>query len=208
MGIPNQPLRGFVGQGMDGRRAQRTGYARVYLPGSYTFTAPYSGRYKFILHGAGGVIAADAGASGSYAEKTFTLNAGQTAALVVGAPSGSDTSVTITGQPVVTAGNASTVTPGVASGGDVMYDGSAGGTAGGAGTAGLGPGGGVGGGSGGGISGGGGAPGTAEFPGGRGRTGNQTSDAGVSPGGGQSGVSSGNPAAAGDGQIVVVLVSY
>lgn len=191
---------------MSGRRAQQQGYTRIFPPGSYTFTVPSTGLWKFILHGAGGVIAADAGASGAYAEKTFPLGAGTLVTVVAGAPSGADTTVSAPGFLTVTAGTASTSTPGTASNGDVMYNGSAGGTAGGNGVAGLGPGGGAAGGGAGGISGGAGAPGTTEFPGGRGRTASQTQETSVSPGGGQAGVSSGSAANAGDGRVVALLL--
>lgn len=198
----SQGLRGFVGQGMDGRKAVPNAYVREFLPGTYSYTVPYSGRWKFVLRGKGGNVSGlDGGGSGAYAEKTVLLNAGQVVAIVIG----SDTTVTFPGYPVVTAGGAVLGAAGVASGGDVMYNGSAGGTAGANGSNGLGPGGGAGGtGAGGLYAGGAGAPGTVEFPGGNGRFGNNTLDAGITPGGGSSITSGGATASPGDGQVTAL----
>jgi hypothetical protein len=194
-----------------GLGARHLGYCRVYQPGTYTFTAPYTGQWKFVLHGAGGdwtnLGTGQASASGAYVEKTIPLNAGQTVGITVGAGgSGTNTTAVAAGYPTMSAGAANSFTVGVASGGDVNLDGSLGGTSGAvAGVNGLGAGGGSGGTAGGGWGGGGGAPGSAEFPGGKGQDGGNTATTGISPGGGRAGTAGGP---GGDGRAVVLLVSY
>lgn len=208
-----QRLSGLIGQGMNARRPSRVGYARIYRPGSHTFTAPYTGRWKFVLHGAGGDwdggTGAVGGASGAYAERTIAMQALQTAAIVVGAArSGTDTSVTLAGSLPVVAGAAVTTTPGIASGGDINISGSSGGNNA-TGTAGGGAGGGAGGtASGSGHGGGGGAPGSAEFPGGSGQNAANPQTTGVTPGGGAAINSGADVGAGGDGRVVVLLASF
>lgn len=208
--MSGQPLRGLVGQDMSGRRAKRQGYCRVYRPGSHTFTVPYSGRYKFVLHGPGGACdgSADGGGSGAYCERTIPLNAGQQVAIVVGTgTSGTDTRVTAPGYVAMVAGAAVAEVAGAASGGDVMYAGSTGGIAGADGSAGLGTAPGTAG-SGGAQGGGAAAPGTTEFPGGDGGDYNVTTTQMLTPGGGQAANSSGSAGPAGDGRCVVFLESF
>lgn len=207
MGVPGRALRGLVGQGMDGRRARSNGYARVYGAGSHTFTAPYTGRWKFILHGAGGSQTGDGGGSGAYVEKTISLCAGQTVALVVGAGnSTTDTTLAAAGQPLVIAGAANATVAGAASNGDVMINGTVGGTAGAAGAAGGGAGGGAGG-TGGPGGGGAGAPGSIEFPGGTGASYAQVGRPNTTPGAGGANSSGVEASHGGNGRAVVFLVS-
>lgn len=178
-------LRGFVAQGMNGLRKSVAPFVAQYPPGSYTFTAPRSGDWKFVLWGAGGQGSATpaGGGSGAYVEVTRKLVAGQSVALVVGGPNdANNTSATFPGGVVVTAARGADASSGgaggVATGGDVRLNGSAGGTGGGSGGAGSG----TGGGASGGANGGGGAPGVVPFRGGFG--GSAVNTVVGSPGGG------------------------
>lgn len=204
-----QKLRGAVGQGMAGRKETRRSYCQVCGPGSYAFKAPFSGRYKFVLHGAGGAaVGGVGGASGAYAEKTLPLVAGQVATITVGAArSAVSTSVSLPGWPMVVAGSANGTTPGTATGCDFGLSGSAGGIAGVAGNVGSGLGGGSGGAPGSGRGGGAGAPGTIEFPGGGGQDAEVANDTGTTPGGGQA-ESLGALGPGGDGRAVVFLAKF
>lgn len=131
-------------------------------PGSYTFTAPRSGKYKFVAWGAGGNSAGTisgtvGGSSGAYGEVTKALTTGQTVTITNGAPpigsaNAADTTLTFPDSSVCTAGaaqfstNTTAGAAGVASGvWDYSLNGSLGGVGNHAGTAGLGTGGGAGG---------------------------------------------------------------
>lgn len=175
-------------------------------PGSYTFTVPKSGYWKFVGWGAGGAGTVGlSGGSGAYVEITKALRAGQTVALVVGLPSAPNTTMTFPDGALATAGGAALDAAGVASGGDVNLSGGAG-AASGTGVAGAGSGGGAGGADVAGAAGGAGAPGELPFRGGSGGTGSSGTDAaaGRSPGGGAS-ESNAFPSG-GHGQIIAFLV--
>lgn len=130
-GIPGSPLMGLVAQGMDGRKKSFIGGAFQYTPGSYTFTAPQAGWWKFVLWGAGD--SNGNATSGAYSEYTVFLGVNQNVALVVATAntlaSALDTTATFPSGKVVTAGGAG-ASPGAASGGDVNLAGSASGAAG------------------------------------------------------------------------------
>jgi hypothetical protein len=152
---------------------------------SYTFTAPASGRWKFIGWGPGGSGAVgNPGASGSYFEITKLLPIGATVAVVCGIVGSTNTSVTFQDGTVATAGRAAGGAPGTATGGDVNLAGSA------PGVAGLGTGGGT---SGGGPTDGAGAPANLPYRGGNGLTGSAVAPAPGAGGGdpGAGGVSGG-----------------
>ena len=191
MGIPSQKLRGFVGQGMSGRRqnpAQVEPYSFPAAASAYSFTIPRSGKWKFVGWGPGGVgTAGAAGASGGYFEITRQLRKGVVVTITVGRAATSDTSVVLPDGTTATATRASSGTAGSATGGDVNLAGSAGSTAGTGvtGTAGLGTGGGAGGaGDSATVDGGSGAPANLPYRGGQGGAGNiATSTAGVGAGG-------------------------
>jgi hypothetical protein len=122
----SQELRGLVGQGMNGRRARRTPETRIYSRGSYTFTADEAGWYRFVLWGGGagannGVVA---GGSGALVIAERLLNIGQIASITVGrggpnnptgSYAGSNSTVTLPGGEVLTAGGAVSGTGGSAS---------------------------------------------------------------------------------------------
>lgn len=192
-------LRGFVAQGMDGRKRARTPVSRSYPPGSYTFTATTSGWYRFVLWG-GGASAQNtdgSGGGGAFILAERALAQGQRVSIVVGAQTslppntstgidGNASSVTFPTGEVITAGGGQTTASragGVPTAGqlDTAYAGGAGVTSG-AGNAGAGPGGGAGGAAGG-FGGGGGAGGAADVPGGSGAAG-ASFTSGQSPGGG------------------------
>lgn len=188
-----------------------------YAPGSYTFTAPVTGYWRFVLWGSGGVATTggQGGASGSYVELTRFLRAQQTVSLVVrDSASTSATTATFLDGTVASAGSANTTTAGTASItgraelGDVTLSGSLGGASGGAnaGAAGLGTGGGAGGAGGSGDPGGAGAPANLPFTGGAGGAGGVTAIAthGRSPGGGGGASVSGS--SGGDGLALALLV--
>lgn len=180
-----------------------------FAPGSYTFTSPKGGRWKFVLWGPGGNSGGgvDGGGSGAYVEITKTVLTGQTVALVVSS-AGAATTATFLDGAVASAGAGSGITGGTASGGDVNLNGSNGGASGGsnAGTAGTGTGGGAAGAGGAGLPGGAGAPANLPFRGGAGGTGAGIPAvvSGKSPGGGAG--DSGAATAGGDGLIIAYLV--
>jgi hypothetical protein len=172
-----------------GKVSATAGYAAHLRPGTTGWTCTKSGVYRFVLKGPGGkgiplvgglTGAGRGGGSGAHNEASGFLNAGQRVVCAIGAGSTeTDTSIALPGRSMaVVAGagcngdNVSTPSAGgVASGGDYMLAGSAGGNVDAAGVAGLGPGGaagGLGAGLGSHGSGGGGAPGTLDFPGGKG----------------------------------------
>ena len=168
-----QKLRGFVGQGMSGGRKSVTPYVYSYPPGSYTFTVPKNGWYRFFVLGSGGsgLVAGTAGGSGALVVGERALTKGQAVAVVVGAGetpnnNGNQTTVTFPDGSVMTAGGGVAGNTGGAGGAasstsnlDRPYNGSAAGSAGG--------------GTNGGASGaglGGGSPGYEGFRGGNGGT--------------------------------------
>jgi len=200
--MSSDQLRGFVAQAMAARKKQIFQEPQEFPnAGSFSFSPPRPGRWKFVGWGPGGDgnNGATAGASGAYIEVTRYLTRKDVIAIVVGAV-GSDTTITFPNAVVVTAGKASAAVAGVATGGDVNINGTAGvvtgtingnpgsGTGGGTGgTATLGPG-----------SGGAGAPGRLPYFGGNG--------AGVGtpkPGRGAGGMESSQGA---NGFVVAVLV--
>lgn len=160
----------------------------AYPGGSYTWTCPASGYYRFTQWGCGGTGTAGGagGASGGHAQTVVFLTSGQTVALVVGrALSGVDTTVTFQNGRVVSATGAVGTTPGAATFGDVNLAGSNGGNASGTdGSSGLGTNPGTGG-TGDAVAkgGGAGAPGYGGFRGGNGGNNTAPKTAG-SPGGG------------------------
>lgn len=181
-----QPLRGLVGQAMAAKKKVPTGYSELFPEGSWTFTAPRAGNFKFHLWGAGGNNPAGGpGASAAYSEVTVFLGLGETVALLidnstaVGPAIGASTATFRTGK-VVSAGSASTSTPGVASGGDLNLPGVTGvSTTGGQ------------------------APGTAQM---RGGIGGASVTYGHTPGGGAASTASLNALWGGDGLCVVMFV--
>lgn len=96
-----QKLRGLVGQGMSGGRKSVTPVVYNYPAGSYTFTVPKNGWYRFYALGGGGgaAIASSSAGSGALVVGDRALVKGQTVALVIGVGGGSNTD-----------GNATTVT--------------------------------------------------------------------------------------------------
>lgn len=197
-GIAAETIAGLsiAGQAIAAAGSQPVGYATQYTPGSYTFVPPKAGYYKFVLWGAGDG-SNPGGASGAYSEKTVFLTVAQSVPIVVGlgnagAPGG-DTTVSLPGVAVVTAGGGNGATPGVASGGDLNLNGST------SGNPGLGSGGGPVGSVGGNPAG---APGVLPFRGGGGATGPTL--AGISPGGGGSAGASAWPG--GMGMVIALFV--
>lgn len=200
---------------MNGRRPKPVVYTYNFPVGSYTWTCPESATYKFVVWGAGGgsdTGGNTGGGSGAlYIAERFIAR-GQTAALVVGvsASSGNGTSSTVTlpsGEVLTAGGGQSDGTAGTVTANtslDIVYAGSAGGTAGGNGAAGLGDAGGAAGAGASGNSGGAGAPGYGTFRGGDGQAAN-ISTGGESPAAGK-GVNSaiGNPGSGGHGLILIV----
>lgn len=192
---------------MSGNKAPATTYNRVFLPGSYTWTAPDSGYYRIAQWGTGNYGSApNGGPSGAHAQTVVPITGGQAVAIAVSSgnmASPGDTTVTLPDGRVVTTTSASTTVPGTATGGDINLNGSAGGVGvSGAGTAGLGTAGGVGGpGDATTMGGGAGAPGYGYYPGGNGADGS-TGFPGQTPGaGGRSGASLG-----GHGLVIIERV--
>ena len=104
-------------------------YVTTFPPGSWTFNAPASGRYKFVAWGAG---VKGYGNSGAYFEKTTFLTLGQAVLIVVGLDESNtyiDTTVTLPNGIVCTAqrGIQTSGTAAVATNGDVNLAGSLGG---------------------------------------------------------------------------------
>lgn len=205
--------KGIGGQGIAsrpgiGRKAVATRFAQQnaqsptsYPPGSWTFTPPRPGYWKFVLrgHGGGGSGGVTGGASGAYVEVTKYLTSPQSVALIVGSFGGGDTTATFPGGSVATAGAASGAVAGVASGGDVNLNGAAGVPTGGNNGN---PGTGTGGGSGGiasGSSGGAGAPANLPFHG-------STGASNAIPGPGAGGAEIGAQSNGGHGWAEVVFV--
>lgn len=199
----SQKLRGFVGQSMRGQRPPTQAYAASYPGGSFNWTAPYSGYYRFSQWGCGGTGTGGGagGASGGHAQTVVFVSRGQTVALVVGrALSGVDTTVTFPSGRVVTTTGAVGTTPGAATNGDLNLAGSSGGNALGTdGSSGLGTNPGSGGAGDGLAKGGGaGAPGYGGLRGGNGGLATGAPKTGGSPGGGGADGSGG-----GDGLVVI-----
>lgn len=224
----SRSLRGLVGQSMAGPRVSEP-YMVQLLPGTTSWSPPFSGTYRAILKGPGGHSSGNAngvnvgsGGSGAHCEATEIVAFGQVIPCTIGS-SGSevDTTMTLSGRPAaVTAGAGkagdNTCAGGIASGGDYMLNGTAGRPTEGNGDPGAGAGGGLGGiGATGGShgAGGAGAPGTPDFPGGRGgntANGAPASNGGFPGGGGafpQAGVVANTlRGAGGDGVIYIIRV--
>lgn len=200
-----QQLRGLVGQSMVGRKKSVSVPAYSYPPGSYTFTVPTSGWWRFVLWGAGGKGGTTGGGGGGgFVQADRALSKGQTVAIVAGAPGTSSTSpasstVTLPSGEVLTAGAGTSNALSAAGGSgtaslgavdDILLTGGAAGAAGAAGSAGQGTAGGAGGAAGG-LQGGGGAAGQSPYRGADGSTAFAAGTAGVanSPGGGAGGTS-------------------
>jgi hypothetical protein len=132
-----QGLRGFLGQGMDGRRPANDSAARTYPAGSWTFIVTSPGYYEVAGWSPGyAALNASPGVTGSFALKRAYLGAGQTLAITVGAAnaryssaggSGANTASAVTFPDGTTmligVGNVSTGTAAVATGGDVNVNG-------------------------------------------------------------------------------------
>lgn len=187
-------LPGFLAQTMGGPKVVAVECTQYLLGGSYIFTAPRTGYFKFVAWGAGGAGAVQAstnggGGSGAYGEATRFLAAGQRVSIVVGsaAPAASGGSTVLTfpdGSICTAAGGQLTMVGGQggpggsASGFDINLAGSQGGGGVGPytpGAAGAGTSGGAGGAVSGSWSGGGGAPANLPYIGAAGAPGNLTS---------------------------------
>lgn len=221
MSIPGQKLRGFVAQGMDGRRKRPAVYAYSYPAGSYTWTCPETGTWRLVLWGAGAgadQATGTGGASGAFYLAERSIVKGQTVALVIGAASepgpasgtdGGDTTATLPGGEVLTAGGGRGA--GVNTGGavtanrntDIVYAGTAGVTTATAGANGNGTNPGTGGAASGTIRPGSGAPGYGPYRGGNGANGTATRN-GFTPGGGGTTTST-DGSAGGDGFVLIHL---
>jgi hypothetical protein len=214
-----QKLRGLVGQEMRGRRRVPTSYSYSYPAGSYTWTCPATGWWRFVLWGAGSGCDPNAnvgGGSGALYIAERLVPRGHAVSILVGACAGGlsvggDSAATFRSGETITAGGSAPVgVPGAASANrnaDIVHPGSPGGTAGSAGAAGLGTAGGAGG-TGGTLSGGAGAPGYGTHRGGDGISAS-SSRGGESPGGGGAvaiigGNASGTPG--GDGLALIYRV--
>jgi hypothetical protein len=153
-----QPLKGLVAQGVDGRRKVFQPYTVSYPQGSFTWTCPLTGWYRFVNWGAGGG-SGGIGASGAHTQTVVRMAKGQTVAVVVSAVGGANSSFIFPSGRVALATSGLVNTPGTASGGDINLNGSP------AGFNGLGDSGGTG------TANGGGAPGNGGYRGGNGETG-------------------------------------
>lgn len=196
------------------RSAGGSAFVATISPGVTSWTAPAPGLYKFCGWGGGGGgdASSNGGSSGAYFEITKRLVTGQVATCSVGrgqwaSRAAEDTTLTLPGTPVATAGGSSgTATGGVASGGDINLNGSPGGSnvGGFPGGSGLGTGGGVGGASGGGgIGGGAGSP--ANFPLVGAKGGGPSGQAGGAPGGGAVGDDGGGGKPPGGSGLIIIL---
>lgn len=216
-----QKLRGFVGQAMSGRRKRPTVYAYSYPAGSYTWTCPASGLWRFVLWGAG--AGADqatpyGGASGGFYLAERYVTKGQTVAVVAGAgvepvstagTDGGPSSATFPNGEVITAGGG--IGNGANTGGavtanrntDIVYAGTAGVTTATAGADGNGTNPGTGGTASGTTRPGSGAPGYGPYRGGNGANGSATRG-GFAPGGGGT-TTSVDGSAGGDGLVLIHL---
>jgi len=213
-------LRGLSGQSMGGPKGKTTECGQYTRPGSYTFTAPNPGQYKFVLWGGGGAGSGSngAGGSGAYCEYTRTLGGGEQVALVLGAKAltgaGVASTATFADGKVVSAGGGAAGSGtsggagGTASGGDVNLSGSAGGGSSTAGTNGGGTAGGTGAPALATAGGGGGAPANTPYFGGNGAGNDGASNAiaGTTPGGGGYGGATASIQAGSTGAIFVQLV--
>jgi len=117
-------VKGLVAQTMDGRKSNPDPGQppHIFPAGSWIFTPPRAGQWKFVAWGPGGH--GGNGASGAYFEKTVSLSIVSTVQIVVGTPTLSDTTVTFPNGIVATAGRAAGSAVGVATGGDVNLAGS------------------------------------------------------------------------------------
>lgn len=99
-------VRGFVAQGMDGRKKAITSAPYNFPPGTHTFTAPAAGVYRFVMWGCGGGFG---GGSGAFIQAERPLAQGQRVAIVVAAcdasPPTTNTTVTFPTGEVLTAGS-------------------------------------------------------------------------------------------------------
>lgn len=184
----------------------------TFPPGSYNFTPPYAGRWKFVAWSGGGLgSSGDGGSSGTYAEITKVMSPGEAVSISVGyggnntIGDATDTTITFADGKTVTcpagvAGGGGV--PSAPSGGDVNLSASAGGAGGGSGATGGGTGGGSGGAGSGAVGGGGGAPANLPFRGGKGA--GSGANGARSPGGGGAGNS--GTAQGGDGLVVAFMV--
>lgn len=180
----SQPLQGLIGQAMDGRKKVITPSTYLFPPGSYTFSPPDPGVWKFVLWGPGGNgSGSGTGSSGGYCEYSLSLGVRDRVTLSVGLPAigttSTATTATFPGGKVVSAGPGAQGAGGggVATGGDLNIAGSDGSDGSIVGPAGGGTGGGPGG-----VAGvGAGAPAALPFRGGGGGAANST---GYAPGGG------------------------
>lgn len=211
-------IRGFVGQGMNGQRKLPPTYVASYTQGTFTWTAPATGTFRFVLLGAGASGSSTGpwgGGSGAFYQAERSIAKGRTASIVVGVggagnngagTDGAATVVTLPGGEVLTAGGGVTVAStagGTATANtpaDIVYAGSAGGTGAAAGTNGLGGNGGTGGGS---TNGGGGAPGYGTHRGGDGQGAGSSNPASGGPGGGGT-TTSGNISTPGGAGLVLI----
>lgn len=221
MGIPGQKLRGFVGQGMDGRRKRPAVYVYSYPAGSHSWTCPETGVWRFVLWGAGAGADQSApygGASGAFYLAERNVVKGQVVALVVGAgvepdlPTGTDggpSSATFPNGEVITVGGG--IGNGANTGGavtanrntDIVYAGTAGVTTATAGADGNGTNPGRGGTAAGAARPGSGAPGYGPYRGGNGANGTPGRN-GYTPGGGGT-TTAGDGTGGGDGLVLIHL---
>lgn len=178
----------------------------TFPPGSYTFTPPKPGFWKFVMWAAGGSGSGSAGGSSGYAEYTRYLRANDSVALnVCAVQAPSNTTAAFADGRLVTVTFGSAATAGAASGGDVNFPGNPGGAGTGAdGLVGLGSGGGAGGtGDGVSVNGGAGAPANLPYRGGRG---GNFSGAGFGGSPGAGSTATGGSSSGGAGLIIVALV--
>ncbi len=130
-----QRLRGLVGQGMSGVRRSRSPVSRSYSPGSYTFTAPTGGWFRFVAFGggAGASNGSYSGASGALVIAQRPLAGGQRVSITVGGGgaigggNGGNTTITMPDGEVITAQGGQGSTGGVGTAktnlGDVIVNG-------------------------------------------------------------------------------------
>ena len=124
-----QPIRGLVGQGMTGRKIDTAQEPFNFPVGSWTFTPPEPGVWKFVAWGVGGSPSGQGGASGAYGEITRSLTTTQSVTIVVSKFVGSstpDTTITFPDGHVATAGSAAGNIAGVATGFDINLAGTPG----------------------------------------------------------------------------------
>lgn len=128
-------LKGLLAQSLSANKpSEVASYVASYPSGTYFWTAPRAGRYRFAQWGGGGEgagVGTDGGDGGAHAQTVRWVAAGQSVGLVVGECSrGSNGTTTILtlpdGTTVVTTGGARGAiasAPGVATGGDINVPG-------------------------------------------------------------------------------------